>query len=254
MEWRNVVISSLAVIYVSVVLAACVVYPALRFCWNKTWRAASRTRLRYHTAVTRDWWAARATRTTLHRADRAQFVITPTQSQHGLDRVGVLADRTYIKGPTGITRTALLAHIGSALLCDEVYVRVAHYSHDGHLANYTIDRANCVNCAALLPVDACFVAGHYWCLSCIKAHVVPHHCGIRLALLLTGGELSMLPPELCRHIARLMLYLCFDWCDDGDEDKCRRCYLWDCRTEERGQEVRALRRSLGDYCAPACFQ
>lgn len=117
----------------------------------------------------------------------------------------------------------------NALINDEIHLRVAHYSDDGFVGSYTVQRVACCRCYTLLPNVASFLHLHYYCVPCV-VRIAMRHCITRMTLLRQTG---ILPNELCTSIGLQMLTLCFDWDTEFiHKEKGCQCFLYVCDSVE----------------------
>jgi hypothetical protein len=126
-----------------------------------------------------------------------------------------------------------------ALLCDEIYLRVAHYSHP--LFDNSVQRLCCIACRVLLPTSALFLAGYYYCVTCIEKNLLPSFCGERLWLVREAG---FMPDDLILLVVKYVAYLSFSHRDIEQilEGHHCDCALYDCQSKEE-------KRILCDYLA-----
>lgn len=211
----------------------------LRFLYLQTTRAVRTIRMQYHKRVTRDWWSVYIERC---RWRPIVFSNTDYISNYELD---FRANDIDIRRRTRICRLTLverLKNMTNALINNEIYLRIAHYSYDGFLGQYTVDIACCIGCSAHLPDIACFICNNYYCLACIKTEVLPRFCGERLCLL---GATGLLPDELVDVIARNIALLSFDHRQiHMDISSVCQCDLYDCRRKDKMDRVLDLQAEL----------
>lgn len=223
----------------------CVCYPVLtmfywcdRYLCRKLVRAARLTQHKYHEVVTKDWWQLyRGRRETRDFDQPSRCSCSYQLAQRDID---YSLNIRISDAPLLVT---ILRHMTSALICDEIYLRVAHRTSDGFLGNYSVDRVQCMNCWRLLPVSALFLAGYYYCVECIRTELLPRFCGERLWLLREAG---LIPYDLVLLVVKYVAYLSFSHSDITrvwDGRHCD-CFVYDCQSKE---EKGVLRKYLAQY-------
>jgi len=207
------------------------IYHIIRFLYLRTMRLVWTTQMEYHKRVTRDWWKVYLQRGRLRKVN---FVKTDSTCNYALDvRSADIDIGGRTNRPLAITIDVLLKSVTTALVNNEIYLRTAHYSHDGFLGDYTVDISTCVCCSVHLPAIACFLGDHYYCLKCIRTEVLPRFCSERFRLLRATG---LIPDELVSLVIRDMVLLSFDhrqirMAHSQCKCDCKHLNLYDCQRE-----------------------
>jgi hypothetical protein len=157
----------------------------------------------------KDWWGAYARRKALHNGE---FVRQIAQRKYDViehDIIEKYDELRLAKGQPSLNiPVRYVTHqIGSALVDEEIHLKCAHHNLDGFLGSYTLDCAHCLICEKRLPLVACFLRGHYYCLECIRKWILPVFCSARLAPVREAG---LITNDLVETIARFMCRLSFD--------------------------------------------
>jgi len=135
-----------------------------------------------------------------------EFVRTLAQVMYKIEPVGAHSDvTTYDR--TGFDYRKITRETITALIDDGIHLRSAHYSQVDSERHAYIYYSRCIYCGIMLPMMACFLTEHYYCLDCIKRRVLPAFSWERLLLL---REMGLLPQELRLIIVKCVASLCFD--------------------------------------------
>lgn len=198
----------------------------------------------YHKRVTQDWWDLYIARRSLRRID---FTTTHSTVNYRLDVPSNKIDITRRTESMGyVDPTILLTTVTSALVDDEIYLRTAHYSHDGflHNYNYTVDISCCIVCSVHLPRIACFLGNYYYCLECIRTEVLSRFCSERIFILRATG---LIPNDVVNVVIQRMVLLSFDHRQISmAHTQCTcQCDLYDCQSEDEKSRELNLQAELG---------
>lgn len=224
------------------VLPLLLVYHVIRFLYLKIKRTIWTIHMLYHKRVTQDWWSAYIARRSLRKID---FIKTYPRINYELDLPSNLIDimrRTESMGY--IDPRILLTTVTNVLVDNEIYLRTAHYSHDGFLHNYTVDISCCIVCSVHLPRIACFLGNYYYCLECIRTEVLSRFCSERIFMLRATG---LIPDDVVYFVIQRMVLLSFDHRQISmAHTQCTcQCDLYDCQSEyEKSRELN-LKVELG---------
>lgn len=226
------VLAALALgLWLCLMLGALLRYPIGRLVALYRW--LRRARMERSTRASQDWWRARAQR---HVMFTDGFRSTATSGSSAVIRFN-------IRDSPGVAARRKLQHhlLTSALVADEIRLRLAHYDNGGLIGNYTVERACCIVCYAQLPVLACFVADYYFCHDCLLTRLLPHYYAPRLLLLRAIPDWPC--EDLVPVVAHRLLALSFDHAQIRDAPTIRACdcFVFDCRS--KGEEAR-----LNDLC------